>query len=93
MKTEMTAHIRSVDGKCEQLKAEIQVLVAQTVKEEGCLEFKVFQDTEDPNHFILWEIFENQQALQEHLQQEYTKQYFNCGFVQETKVTRHQEIR
>jgi len=92
MKIEITAHIRSIEGKSEHLKAEIIKLVAQTVQEKGCLEFKVFQDTEDASHFILWEIFATQQALDDHLQKEYTREYFNCGFVEETKVTRHQAI-
>lgn len=92
MQIEMTAHIRSVEGKSEQLKAEIQQLVVKTTEETGCLEFKVFQDNEDMNHFILWEIFENQEALTEHLQKEYTQKYFNCGLVEETRVIRQQQI-
>ena len=92
MQMEMTVHIIGVAGKSDQLKAEIQELVEKTVQETGCLEFKVFQNTDDINHFILWEIFENQKALTLHLQKEYTKKYFNCGLVGETKVTKHHQI-
>ncbi len=92
MKRELTAHIRSTPGKSSQLKAAIQKLVAETIKEDGCIEFKVFQDDEDENHFILWEIFANQQALDLHMKQDYTKHYFNCGFIEQTKAVKHTEI-
>ncbi len=41
---------------------EIERLIAETVKEEGCIEFKVFQDLDDGDRFILWEIFSDKEV-------------------------------
>lgn len=89
---EMTAMIKSAQGKGEILKREIEKLVAQTRKESGCIEFKVFQHEDNSDSFILWEIFSDKKALQLHMQQEYTKRYFDCVFILDTKVIKHIQI-
>ena len=89
---EMTAMIQSVKGKGCELRAEIEKLVKLTRDEPGCIEFKVFQHNDAPDHFVLWEIFENQKALQDHMQKGYTRKYFECNLVEETKVIKHTQV-
>ena len=42
-----------------------------TIHEEGVLRFDVFQDQEDPAHFSLLEIYQDQAAREVHLQSDH----------------------
>jgi quinol monooxygenase YgiN len=83
---EMTALISAKPGKEAELKAALREVVAQTVKEPGCITFQVFEDRENPGKFVLWEIFKSQEALREHINKDYTKAYFATGFMERTHV-------
>ncbi len=84
-----TVFITSLPGKRLDLQGEIQRLIAHTVQEPGCMHFHVFSTNDEQDTFILWEMFADAQALQTHLDAEYSQRYFNCGYIQETKVIHH----
>ncbi|TWX64116.1 antibiotic biosynthesis monooxygenase [Colwellia demingiae] len=65
----------SADISAEKAKEELQTLQQQTVKEKGCIFFEVLQHNEDPDLFILWEEWINEDALKEHFNQPHTKAY------------------
>lgn len=46
-------------------------LVEETRKETACLRYDLHQDTTDENRFVFYEIWENQQGLDQHNQQPY----------------------
>ncbi len=85
-KIEMTATITAIAGKEALLKEAIRKCVDKTVLEAGCEEFKVFESKENEGRFILWEIFQDQEALIFHMNAQHTKEYFNCGFIESTQV-------
>jgi len=85
-RVELTAIIRAVPGRHEALESALAALVAETVKEPGCREFRVFADREDPARFVLWEVFDNRQALKEHLAKDYTQAHFANGLTESTEV-------
>lgn len=89
---EMTALITAVPGKETELKLRLQEVVAQTVEEPGCLEFRVFEQTDTPGKFVLWEVFENQAALNLHIAKKYTRAYFASGLVQQTSVIKQRSL-
>ena len=72
----LVARIRAKPGKHEQLKQELSSLVRQTQTEEGCKQFDLHQAQNDPHLFILWEQFTSQAAFDTHMEQPYTKAYF-----------------
>ena len=41
---------------------------ARSVKEPGILQFEIFQDTEDPTHFSLLEMYRDQESRDAHMQ-------------------------
>lgn len=43
-----------------------QLLVKETVKEQGCISYELFQDIEDPKSLTLIEEWEDEEALQRH---------------------------
>ncbi|MEW6093448.1 MAG: antibiotic biosynthesis monooxygenase [Chloroflexota bacterium] len=55
----------------EAYKAAIEEDARESIKEEGILSFRVFQDKKDPAHFSLLEIYRDAQAREYHLQQPY----------------------
>src|SRR5687768_13627815 len=89
---EMTAIITARPGTGGELRQRLSQLVAETVKEPGCLEFRVFETIEQPDQFVLWEIFASQEALRAHLDTSYTKAYFASGLVERTQVIRHRSL-
>lgn len=89
---EMTALISAKPGKEAELKVALREVVAETVKEPGCLMFQVLEDLENPGKFVLWEIFKNREALREHMNKDYTKAYFATGFMERTHVMKLKTI-
>jgi autoinducer 2-degrading protein len=46
-----------------------------TVKEPGCRRFDILSLASDPNHFLLYEVYENEAALQAHRASDHFKKY------------------
>ncbi|MEY8758978.1 putative quinol monooxygenase [Chryseobacterium tongliaoense] len=45
-----------------------------TVQEPGCLQYTAYQSAEDPERIILYEIYKDDDALEQHRQSDYFKQ-------------------
>lgn len=45
-----------------------QFLVKETVKEQGCISYELFQELDNPNNLTLIEEWEDEDALQRHTQ-------------------------
>lgn len=91
-KIEVTVLIRAKPGRTEELKLAILALIKQTINEPGCEVFKVFQHDDDSELFTLWEVFNNQLAMHEHMQKDYTKKYFALDLVESVFGTQHSEL-
>lgn len=50
-------------------------LVASTRKEVGCEQFDLHEDNEDPNHFMLFEIWSSRQHWLDHRETDHLKAY------------------
>lgn len=85
---EATAFIKPAPGRADELRERLRVVVAETLKEPGCLEFQIFELADDPGHFVLWEKFASQSALEEHMAAEWTRDYFASGAAGSTEVHR-----
>jgi (4S)-4-hydroxy-5-phosphonooxypentane-2,3-dione isomerase len=46
-----------------------------SVKEPGCRRFDILNLASDPNHFLLYEIYDNEAALKAHRETEHFKKY------------------
>ncbi len=56
---------------------EIIKLVKQTILEEGCVEFLVVPGNREAGEFILWEIWQDEEAFHFHHNAQHTKDYFS----------------
>ncbi len=60
------ARIEAKVDKVEFVKAELLKLVAPTLKEEGCIQYDLHQDNDNPAVFIFFEQWESPAFLQQH---------------------------
>jgi len=66
-------YVRS--GLVETYKNAILANARETLKEPGVLRFDVFQDTEDPTHFSLLEVYRDEAAREAHLETEHFQRF------------------
>ena len=67
----VVATIIAKQDKIEEVKAGLLNLVSHTVKEEGCIQYTLHQDKDEPNIFIFYEQFKDQTAFDFHAAQPY----------------------
>ncbi len=48
-------------------RAELLKLIPPTLAEEGCLQYDLHQDPEDPGHFLFYERWESRELWQAHM--------------------------
>jgi len=61
------AKITAVKGKEDLLKRELTKLVAPTRAENGCLQYDLHQDNDDPTIFVFYENWETRDLWQMHM--------------------------
>jgi len=64
-----------VPAEREKFMAAIKENGAATVKEPGCRQFDILVLANDPNHVFLYEVYDNEAALQAHRTTEHFKKY------------------
>ncbi|OEG16956.1 hypothetical protein BCR25_04460 [Enterococcus termitis] len=55
--------------------------VAETAKEEGSVEFFVVPSNPDKGEFMLWEVWENESALDTHMTMNYTQEILGKNII------------
>lgn len=74
-KLTVVAHITAKPDQAEMVKAELEKLVATTRAEEGCVQYDLHQDNENPAHFVFYENWETRELCQQHLNNQHIKEY------------------
>ena len=59
----------------EQVKLEVFKLTAASKAEQGCIQYDLHQDNANSNVFIIYEIWENKERLQEHAESPHFQNY------------------
>ena len=57
------------------VKDHMMHLVAETVKEDGCIEYRLHQDNDNPEIFFFYETWSSQEALHKHLESAHIRAY------------------
>jgi quinol monooxygenase YgiN len=63
----INAHIHAVAEKRDLVIAELNLLLAPTRAEKGCIAYILHQDNLDPNHFMFHEQWESRKDWQDHM--------------------------
>lgn len=84
-KLTIVARILAKANKRELVKKELLKLIAPTRAEEGCINYDLHQDNENPNLFIFHENWKSQGLLQKHMASTHIAEYIKAteGAVEE----------
>ncbi|MEM9280902.1 MAG: putative quinol monooxygenase [Verrucomicrobiota bacterium] len=61
------ADIYAEPDQIEKVKIELENLIKPTLAEEGCLQYDLHQDNEDPAHFLFFENWKTRELWQKHM--------------------------
>jgi quinol monooxygenase YgiN len=67
------ARFKAKPGMEAQVKQDLIDMIAPSQAESGCITYDLHQDTQDSSVFVLYEIWQNQAALDFHLETPYFK--------------------
>ncbi len=63
----IVANIHANPDKIELLKMELEKLVPITRAESGCVQYDLYQDNDNPAHFVFYENWESRELWQTHM--------------------------
>ena len=63
----IVAHITAEADRIDLVKAELEKLVPVTLKEEGCIQYDLHQDNDNPAYFMFYENWETRDLWQAHM--------------------------
>lgn len=66
-KLTIVANIQANPGQIELVRAELEKLVPITRAEEGCIQYDLQSDNDDPAHFMFYENWESRALWQTHM--------------------------
>jgi quinol monooxygenase YgiN len=69
----IVANITAKADKIDLVKAELEKLIDITRAEEGCIHYDLYQDNENPAHFLFYENWESRKLWQAHMGNQHLK--------------------
>lgn len=84
----IVASITAKAGKIDLIKTELEKLLDITRAEEGCMQYDLHQDNENPAHFLFYETWESRELWQAHMKAQHLKDYISAteGAVKEFTI-------
>lgn len=77
-KLTIVANIIAKADQVELVKAELLKLIDVTRAEEGCINYDLHQDNENPAHFTFYENWESRELWRTHMDKEHLAQYMKA---------------
>lgn len=74
-KLTIVAHITAASDKVELVRTELLKLIRITRAEEGCINYDLHQDNENPAQFLFYENWESRELWQVHMENQHLKDY------------------
>ncbi len=74
-KLTIVANIIAKADKIELVKSELLKLIEITRSEEGCINYDLHQDNENPAHFMFYENWQSRELWQAHMENQHLKDY------------------
>jgi len=72
------ANIKANQDKIDLVKNELIKLISITRTEEGCINYDLHQDNENPTHFLFYEKWESRELWQKHMGNQHLKDYMTA---------------
>ncbi len=74
-KLTIVANITAKTDKIDLVKAELEKLIDITRAEEGCKQYDLHQDNDNPAHFLFYENWESRKLWQTHMSAQHLQDY------------------
>lgn len=74
-KLTIVANITAKADKIDLIKAELEKLIDITRAEDGCIQYDLHQDNENPAHFLFYENWESRELWQVHMGNQHLQDY------------------
>lgn len=74
----IVANIHAYPDKIDLVKAELKTLISITQAEEGCIQYDLHQDNDDPAHFLFYENWESRELWQTHMNAPHLADYMKA---------------
>ena len=90
----IVANIKAKADKIDLVKAELEKLIDITRAEEGCINYDLHRDNENPAHFLFYENWESRELWQKHMGSRHLQGYIAAteGAVEEFTVNEMTKI-
>ena len=77
-KLTIVANIIAKTNHIELVKAELLKLIEVTRNEQGCINYDLHQDNENPAHFLFYENWQSRDLWQQHMANEHLAEYLKA---------------
>lgn len=74
----VVAKVVAKKGFVESVRSELLKLVVPTRKEDGCIEYRLHQDNDNPAVFVFYENWESTACLEKHMGSDHFKSYVSA---------------
>ena len=74
----IVANIKANENKIDLVKAELLKLIDITRAEDGCINYDLHQDNENPSHFLFYENWESRAFWQAHMDNQHLKDFLSA---------------
>jgi len=74
----IVANIKAAPDKIDLVKAELLKLITMTRSEQGCINYDLYQDNDNPAQFIFYENWETRELWQAHKANDHLKEYMQA---------------
>ncbi|MBW7995896.1 MAG: antibiotic biosynthesis monooxygenase [Candidatus Glassbacteria bacterium] len=94
-KVTVVAVIKAKSGREDQVRRELEALIAPTREEEGCINYDMHRGSEDPSLFMFHENWRSKGDLDIHLQQPYLARFMELAddlLAEPVRITLWEEI-
>lgn len=75
----IVSRIEAKPDQVDFISTELQLLLAPTLEEEGCLQYDLHQDNQDPATFIFYEKWESRELWQKHIESDHIQKYLSLA--------------
>ena len=77
-KLTIVANIKANEDQIDLVKTELLKLIDITRAEEGCINYDLHQDNENPSHFLFYENWESRDLWQAHMGNQHLKDFLSA---------------
>lgn len=74
----IVANVRAKPDQIDLVKAELEKLVPVTRAEDGCIQYDLHQDNENPAHFLFYEVWASRELWRVHMNAPHLAAYIDA---------------